>query len=92
MLSVSFFSWKKIYPRTNCTHPLSEFLFGAQQNFWPLWLPGEIYLFLWDYVKSPLNSLFDEFIDGNLDIGGINFGTIRARLAPIISFHLVEMK
>jgi hypothetical protein len=38
--------------------------------------PGEFYQFFWDLIKVPLKRVFDDFVNGKLDIGRLNFGTI----------------
>jgi hypothetical protein len=38
--------------------------------------PREFYQFFWDLIKVPLKKVFDEFVNGKLDIGRLNFGTI----------------
>jgi hypothetical protein len=38
--------------------------------------PGEFYQFFWDLIKVPLKKVFDDSVNGNLDIGRLNFGTI----------------
>jgi hypothetical protein len=37
--------------------------------------PGEFYQFFWDLIKVSLKNFFDDFVNGSLDIGRLNFGT-----------------
>jgi hypothetical protein len=42
----------------------------------PAGFSGEFYQFFWDFIKVPLKKLFDDFVNGKLDIGRLNYGTI----------------
>jgi hypothetical protein len=52
--------------------------------------PREFYQFFWDLIKVPLKKVFDDFVNGNLDIGRLNFGTIS--LLPKCEDDLVIQK